>query len=175
MKFDIPTNLLTRTTPKIHKDWTTWEKKNFNIHRGLIEWDAPRVDSIHTLAEQIRLGVREEFKPGWFRGFGFGTILHFREVPSDFAEICQHIDTRNNKNGVWQWAVVVLQEDKTAIAIHTWLNGYLRPVYDSLVTQLEQNGFQCHASDAEVDALIAQLKKIADTCRMIRRLGNLIT
>ena len=175
MKFDIPTKLLTRKAAKAHSDWTIWEKKNFNIHRGLIGLNAPRIDSIHSLAEQIRLGVREEFKPNWFRGFGFGTIIRFNEVPSDFAEICKHIDTRNKKNGVWQWAVVVLQEDKVAIAIHTWLHGYLRPVYDSILQQLEQDGYHCHASDAEVDVLIARLKKIADACRMIQRVAGVIT
>jgi hypothetical protein len=175
MKIDIPANLLTRKAPKAHSDWAIWEKKNLNIHRGLIGLNAPRIDSIHSLAEQIRLGVREEFKPNWFRGFGFGTIIGFKEVPSDFAEICQHIDTRNKKNGVWQWAVVVLQEDKVAIAIHTWLHGYLRPVYDSILQQLEQSGYQCHASDAEVDVLVTRLQKIADACRMIQRVAGVIT
>jgi hypothetical protein len=175
MKFEIPTRLLIRTPPKVHSDWVIWEKKNFNIHRGLIELNAPRIDSIHELAAQIRHGVREEFKPNWFRGFGFGTIIRFNEVPTDFAEICQHIDTRNKKGGVWQWAVVILQEVKIAIAIHTWLHGYLRSVYDSVLQQLEQDGFQCHASDSKVDVLVARLQKIQQACRMIQRVAGAIT
>ncbi|MEZ6064204.1 MAG: hypothetical protein R3B90_00515 [Planctomycetaceae bacterium] len=175
MKFDIPTNLLTPRSPRTHDDWTIWEKKNFNIHRGLIEISVPRVKSIHELAEQIRQGVREEFRPNWFRGFGFGTILRLREVPADFAEICQHIDTRNKQHGVWQWAIVVLEEDQVAIAVHTWLQGYLRPVYDAILVQLEQGGFQCHASDAEVDELIARLRRIADTVRMLQRVAGIAT
>ncbi|MCC6511477.1 MAG: hypothetical protein IT423_20425 [Pirellulaceae bacterium] len=161
--------------PKTHSKWALWEKKNLNIHRGLIGINSPPVKSIHDLARQVREGVRDEFRPNWFRGFGFGTIIRFQEVPSDFSEICQHIDTRNKKGGVWQWAVVCLEEDKVAIAIHTWLHGYLRPVYDSVLEQLAANGYQCHASDAEMDALIAKLQKIADTCRMIQRVAGVIT
>lgn len=71
--------------------------------------------------------------------------------------------------------MVILQEDKVAIAIHTWLHGYLRPVYDSVLQQLEQDGFQCHASDAEVDVLIARLQKIQEACRMIQRVAGVIT
>ena len=175
MNFEISEALITRTKPKVHSDWSTWEKKTFNIHRGLIGLNVPRINSIHDLAAQIRQGVREEFKPNWFRGFGFGTIIHFDEVPSDFAEICQHIDSRNKKGGVWQWAVVILTEDKIAIAIHTWLHGYLRPVYDSVLQQLEQNGFQCHASDAKMDVLIARLQKIHEVCRKIQRVAGVIT
>ncbi|XZE21499.1 hypothetical protein SH449x_001402 [Pirellulaceae bacterium SH449] len=175
MKFEISPKLLTRTKPKVHADWAIWEKKNFNIHRGIIGLNAPKTDSIHQLATQIRQGVREEFKPNWFRGFGFGTIIHFHDVPTDFAEICQHIDTRNKTGGVWQWAVVILQEDKLAIAIHTWLHGYLRPVYDSILQQLEHDGFECHASDAEMDELIAKLQKIQAACRMIQRVAGVVT
>lgn len=175
MKFEIPTNLLKRIPAKTHSDWALWEKKNFNIHRGLIGLNAPRLNSIHELAERIRSGVQEEFRPNWFRGFGFGTIIRLREVPIDFAEICRHIDTRNKKNGVWQWAVIVLEEEQFAVAIHTWLHGYLRPVYDTLLTQLEQNGYQCHSADAEMDVLIARLQKFANACRMIQRVAGVLT
>jgi hypothetical protein len=175
MKLNIPTKLLKVIAPKSHSNWALWEKKNLNIHRGLVALDAPRLKSIHALADEIRTGVREEFNPSWFRGFGFGTIVRLVEVPSDFAEICQYIDTRNKKGGVWQWAVVVLEEDKVAIAIHTWLHGYLRPVYDSVLEQLVESGYQCHASDAEMDVLIARLQKIAKACRMIQRVAGIIT
>lgn len=174
MTFHIAPSLLKSKLPKSHRDWALWEKKNFNIHRGLIEFTAPAVDSIHDLARNVREGVKDEFRPGWFRGFGFGAIIHFKEVPTDFTEICQHVDSRNKSGGVWQWVVACLDEDRAAVAIHTWLHGYLRPVYDSVLQQLEENGYACHATDAEVDALIAKLNQIAKVCRTIRRVGRII-
>lgn len=175
MTFDIPSNLLKPITPKAHANWALWEKKNFNIHRGLIEFTAPDALSIHDLANQVREGVREEFRPGWFRGFGFGAIIHFPKVPADFTEICQHVDTRNKLHGVWQWVVVCLDEEKVALGIHTWLHGYLRPVYDSVLEQLKKDGYNCESVDSEMDALIAKLQQIAKTCRMIRSVGRIIT
>lgn len=175
MKIDINRKLLRQVQSKTHPNWTLWETKNLNIHRGLIDFTASGTKSIHDLASQVRNCVRDEFRPNWFRGFGFGTIIRLPEVPTDFSEICEHIDTRNKKGGVWQWAIVCLEEDKIAIAIHTWLHGYLRPVYDSVLEQLTQNGYQCHASDAEVDVLVARLQRIAHVCRMIRRVAGIAT
>ena len=84
--------------------WRFWEKKNFNIHRGIIEWFVDRnFESIDELALRIRSVVKSEFNPGWLRGFGFGTVLHVKKVSKDFVRICDHIDGRNRLEGVWQW------------------------------------------------------------------------
>jgi hypothetical protein len=171
--FSIDSRLLKPITPRYRHDWTLWQKKNFNIHRGLIEFAAKQVSSIDDLAGEVREGVRTEFHPGWLRGFGFGAIIHFKEVPSDFPNICRHVDTRNKRHGVWQWLIACLDEDKVSVAIHTWLHGYLRPAYDSVLQQLTESGYGCHAADAEVDVLIAKLNRIAVTCRLIRSIAGI--
>jgi len=173
--FQIAPSLLKPKLPRTRLRWALWEKKNLNLHRGLIEFTALHVDSIHDLAREAREGVHDEFRPGWFRGFGFGTIIHFHKVPSDFAEICQHVDTRNKRHGVWQWTVACLDEEKVAVAIHTWLNGYLRPVYDSVLQQLDESGYKCHPADAEVDVLVTRLQQIAKTCHAIRRVSGVVS
>lgn len=175
MTFIIDPRLLKPTTPQHRLDWTLWQKKNLNIHRGLIEFTAPPVNSIDDLASEVREGVREEFRPGWLRGFGFGTIIHFNEVPSDFTQICQHVDGRNKRHGVWQWIIACLDQDRVAVGIHTWLHGYLRPAYDSVLHQLDERGYDFHASDAEVDILFVQLQRIAQTCRIIQGVAGIVT
>ena len=175
MTFIIDPALLTPITPRHLADWSLWQKKNLNIHRGLVEFTASRVDSIDDLARQVREGVRAEFRPGWLRGFGFGAIIHFNEMPSDFTNICQHVDTRNKRHGVWQWLIACLDEEKVAIAIHTWLHGYLRQTYDSVLLQLDEMGYECHATDADVDVLIVRLQQIAQTCRMLQGVGGIVT
>ena len=71
--------------------------------------------------------------------------------------------------------IVCLDDDKVAVAIHTWLHGYLRPVYDSVLQQLTESGYQCYATDAEVDVLIANLRRIMGTCHMIQRIAGIVT
>jgi hypothetical protein len=170
----IDEKLLKPKAPERQRDWKLWQKKSFNIHRGLIEFAAKRGRTLEDTARLVREGVRAEFRPGWFRGFGFGAIIHFEELPRDFTEICHYVDTRNKRHGVWQWVIACLDEDKVAVAVHTWLHGYLRPVYDSVLQQLAASGYECSASDSEVDALIATLARIAKVGRIIRRAGGLL-
>ena len=153
------------------KDWNVWEKKSLGTHRGVIDWPTAPPVPIDVLASRVREGVKREFKPGWFRGFGFGTILHFNTAPADFTKICGHIDRRNRIHGVWQWAIVQFDKDKVALGIHTWQHGYLRPVYESILEQLAARGYQCHSVDAEVDPLIETLRKIGSVCHTVGGIG----
>lgn len=175
MSIEIDPKLLTAKESVDGEKWQTWEKKNFNIHRGVVEWYVDEgFQSIDEIALRIREEIKAQFRPGWFRGFGFGTILHFTEIPADFSNICAHIDTRNKKHGVWQWAVACFDEDKRAFGIHTWLHGYLRPVYDSVLSQLESRGYECESVDADVDKLFVVLGKISRVCKAVKIIGGQI-
>jgi hypothetical protein len=176
METTMDPKLLTPMVPKCEATWHLWEKKNFNIHRGVIEWSLDEdFKSINEIALRIREGVKTEFRPGWLRGFGFGTVLHFKAVSEDFVQICDHVDTRNKKNGVWQWAILQFDDDKVAVGVHTWLHGYLRPVYDSILVQLEHDGYECMSADAEVDKLIATLMKVQRVCRPLQMAAGIVT
>jgi len=170
----IDEGLLKLRKPCIEKCWRIWEKSSFNIHRGVIEWADTPCAPVDDIAKRIRAGVNSEFKPGWLRGFAFGTILHLNSAPTDFCEICQHIDRRNKAAGVWQWAVVVFDQDRVALGIHTWMHGFLRPVYESVLNQLASQGYQCHSVDAEIDPLIDTLRKIGKVCHAIEGIGGVI-
>lgn len=165
MNISIDPKLLKPKPSAAEPTWRLWEKKNLNMHRGIIEWFVdPEVKSMDELALQVRRVVKSEFSPGWLRGFGFGTVLHVKNVSEDFAQICDHIDRRNTLKGVWQWAIVLFDDDKVAIGIHTWLHGYLRPVFDSIIQILEEDDYECKTSDADVDKLIATISKIHTVC-----------
>jgi hypothetical protein len=165
--------LLKPKTPVLEKDWRLWEKKSLNIHRGVIDWAiSSSYGSIDEIADRIRQGVVTEFNPRRFRGFGFGTILHLKVAPRDFVKICDHIDTRNKRNGVWQWAIVCFDEDQVAIGIHTWLHGYLRPIYESALQELALRGYECQSSDAEIDQLFVTLAKIGKVCHALHAISG---
>lgn len=170
----IDEGLLRPKRPVGEAAWRIWEKKTLNIHRGLIEWPDTPSAPVDAIACRIRASVRSEFRPDWFRGFGFGTILHLSTATPDFCEICRHIDRRNKTNGVWQWAVVQFDHDNVALGIHTWLHGYLRPVYESVLHQLASQGYQCHSVEAEMDPLIEKLRKIAKVCHAIQAVTGVI-
>ena len=156
--------------------WNLWEKKNFNIHRGLIEWTPePSVASMEQIATTIRQTVKQEFRPGWLRGFGFGAIVHLASIPNDLPAIIKFVDKRNKAGGVWQWLVLCFDNEKVALGVHTWLQGYLRPVYDSLLQQFETLGYRCDSTDVEIDALQAHLQKIAKYGRAFHLAAGLIS
>ena len=146
--------------------WRAWEKKSLNIHRGVIEWHVDTPRPMNEIAASVREGVKLDFGPGFLggllRGFGFGAILHLRQMPSDFAQICPHIDRRNKSRGVWQWVIVCFDEDQVAIGLHTWMHGYLRPVYDEVLAQCAAAGYLCTSEDAQMDRLNAALQKFSD-------------
>lgn len=174
MTLAIDDTLLRSIAPKHRSDWRLWQKKSFNIHRGIIELTARDIPSIDDLASDIRSGVRKEFRPGWLRGFGFGTVIHFRNMPADFTSICEHVDTRNKRHGVWQWMVACVDTDRIAIGIHTWLHGYLRPVYESILQQLEADNYECMSIDADIDEIIAGLQRFAARCRVFQGVAGVV-
>ena len=176
MKPAVDPQLLNHKTPMSESTWRLWEKKNLNIHRGVLEWTIDKkFESVNDIASSIRAGVKTEFKPGWLRGFGFGTVLHLDSVSPDFAQICDHIDTRNKKNGVWQWAILQFDDDKVAVGVHTWLHGYLRPIYDSHLQKLRAAGYECESTDAKIDELINTLQKICRACSLFDNVAGLVT
>lgn len=175
MEATIDPTLLKPKQPVSEEAWRLWEKKNFNLHRGVIEWTVDEeFESVHHLALRVREGVRTEFKPGWLRGFGFGTVLHVTSLSADFTEICGHIDTRNKKYGVWQWTILQFDDEKVALGLHTWLHGYLRPVYNSVLEQLAREGYEIQSADAQVDELVATLRKIKRACSPVQMVAELL-
>jgi hypothetical protein len=167
MVLKIEEKLLKPRAAVYEKDWRVWEKKSLNIHRGVLDWPSiPYVD-IDVIARRVREGVKREFKPGWFRGFGFGAILHLKAAPGDLTRICDHIDRRNKTAGVWQWAILQFKNENVALGVHTWLHGYLRPVYESVLDQLRSQGCECHSVEAEIDPLIKTLGRIAKICHLV--------
>ncbi len=169
-------NKLLRLIPSTYEPtWRLLQKKSLNIHRGVIECSfGDDFISINELAGRIRTSVKKEFNPSWLRSFGFGAVIHMKTMTEDFLQICHHIDTKNKKDGVWQWAIIIFDDDKVAVGIHTWLHGYLRPVYDSLMVQLMEKNFECQSTDAKIDTLLETLGNVQTKCKAIENLDRLI-
>lgn len=175
METQIDPALLKPKYATVRLDWRLWEKKNLNIHRGVLEWCIEdKLASVDDLAAQVRSGVRSEFKPSWWRGFGFGAVLRMQSATVDFANICNHVDTRNRDNSVWQWAIIQFDDDKIALGVHTWMHGYLRPVYDSLLLNLKVAGYHCKSVDTDIDKLIKVLMELQKYSRVLKGIEFLL-
>ncbi|MBN1911299.1 MAG: hypothetical protein JW818_16265 [Pirellulales bacterium] len=161
--FHIDPKLLKKKNAQAEFRWRLWEKKNLNIHRAVIEWVVPdSFKSIDDVAVRVRKGVCEEFRPGRFRGLGFGAILYFDKQPPGFYRFDEHIDRRQRSREIWQWVIAIIEKDRLAVGVHTWLPGYLRPVYDSILAQLSAAGFECHAADTGKDTFIENSERVQE-------------
>lgn len=142
-----------------------WEHRTLNRHCGVVELQASnRFSSPDGVGQLVRGMVKHEFRPAWFRGFAFGTVIHFTGTASGFRDIDRFhrlIDCRNKSAGVWQWMVICFERDKTAIGIHTWMkHTYLHPIYESVLRQFDAAGYKCDAFYVETPQLFANAEKL---------------
>lgn len=153
MTLSISTELLDKTSPKTQgEELFLWRRKTLNIYRGVIETSCSTNDPA-TVSEKIRTLVKEEFDPGSFIPFAFGTVLHFESEAPPSEIMASFIDTRARSEGTWQWLVVTNGTTKRAYGVHTWMEGYLTPVYLQILKDLENSGYACSNSAREPERL----------------------
>lgn len=141
--------------------WRLWQYKSLNIHRGVIHWNATSIRcTLPEIRNQVRTVVREQFRPSWWRGFGFGAVVSLDHLDESFESVSDLVDVRNNTKGVWQWIVLHFPALQAAAGVCTWTEGYLTPVYRDLLFALEESGFACESYQKDMDALMKALVAI---------------
>jgi hypothetical protein len=150
--------------------WQLWQYKSFNMHRGVIHWDATSTTcTFADIRDQVRTAVLAQYRPSWWRGFAFGVIVSLNHLDESFQGIDELVDVRNNSKGTWQWIVLHFPTLKTATGIQTWTDGYLAPVYNDLLAALQTSGFTCETHRKDMDALMKSLFAIQRILRAARR------
>jgi hypothetical protein len=133
---------LTKLNVDFGKKLSIWEHKTFNIHRAVVYWDASNLQpTIDDIRNDIRTLIKDNFKVRFWRGFGFGSITELSELPDDIGNFEKCVDQRDNRNGTWQWAVIIGNNSKKYLSNHTWAKGYLTPVYESLLNYIQSSGY----------------------------------
>lgn len=145
------------------RGWTFWELRNINMHRvvGLLRADAPIAD-VGTLDTTLRGVLGRTFKRAWWRGIAYGVVADvgsFSATPDDLKVL---VDGRENTKGTMQWVVLVDGQAHTATGVHTWLEGYLGPVYRAVLQALADQGYQVNSIMKEKDGLMRVLTAVAD-------------
>lgn len=119
-----------------------WQHKTANIFRGVLELDCSD-RSAAEISDLVLRTVKLEYDPGMIVPFAFGTVLRTRAAAPDERELEQLVDDRSRNRGTWQWIVLVHEPANKALGIHMWASGYLTPVFDAILSDLERQGFAC--------------------------------
>jgi hypothetical protein len=140
--------------------WHFWERRNLNLHRVVGLWSrppAPRAEESDSLPVRAALG--RHFRRSWWRGLAFGVIVESDEVLLGPEASKELIDGRENAAGTWQWLVQVAPARKVVVGVHTWIEGFLSPLYRGLLDGLARE-YQVVSLRKDRDGLMRLLTSV---------------
>lgn len=143
--------------------WTFWELRTLNRHRvvGLVTEhrvfkDAP------DLGTEIREVVSRHFRVAWWRGMAYGVAADVPTIGLKAQDLTALVDVRDNSRGTLQWVVLAAGDAHAAVGVHTWIEGYLSPVYQSILQRLTVAGYRVATAVRQKDGLMRFLAAAAD-------------
>ncbi len=153
--------------------WTFWELRTLNMHRvvGLLNEYRQFADA-HDLGAEIRGVVSRNFKSSWWRGMAYGVVAEVAAISLRPDDLKMLVDVRENSKGTLQWVILVASDARVALGVHTWIEGYLSPVYRRILQALTETGYQVASAKREKDGLMKFLTGVADLNVALRSLGT---
>lgn len=152
--------------------WVFWELRNLNIHRvvGLAS-EYRQFAGARDLEAEIRGVLARNFKRAWWRGIAYGVVAEVSGVSLLPDDLKMLIDIRENRKGTLQWVILVASHVQTALGVHTWVEGYLSPVYRGILQAMAGKGYQVASVKREKDGLMRFITAVADVDVAIQSLG----
>jgi hypothetical protein len=143
--------------------WTFWERRTVNVHRvvGLARADRPFAN-VQALDAELRGVFARDFKRAWWRGIAYGVLANVGALPFTQDDLKVLVDAYENPKGTMQWVVLVAGDSREATGVHTWIEGYLSPVYRSVLQSLHERGYQVASVRKEKDGLLRVLTGVAN-------------
>ena len=143
--------------------WTFWELRTLNIHRvvGSLREHRPFADA-HDLEGEIRSAVARNFKRSWWRGMAYGVVAEAAATSLSPDDLKLLVDIRENADGTLQWVILVADNSRAAVGVHMWMEGYLSPVYRSILQALTGLGYHVATTIQGKDGLMKSLTAGAD-------------
>jgi len=147
----------------LEPSWTFWERRTLNIHRvvGLSRTDL-RVTDARTLDAQLRATFARNFKRAWWRGIAYGAIVNVGTLALTPDDLKILVDEYENNKGTMQWVILLAGDARKATGVHTWIEGFLSPVYRAVLQSLSDNGYQIESVMKEKNGLMRFLTAVAD-------------
>jgi hypothetical protein len=154
-------------------DWMFWELRTLNMHRvvGLAR-EGRQFTDVHDLEDEIRGVLTRNFKRAWWRGIAYGVVVEVSAISLRTEDLKRLVDIRENEKGTLQWVILVGSNPGTAVGVHTWIEGYLSPVYRSILQALSAKGYRIASIEREKDGLMKFLTAVADVDAVIQSLGT---
>ena len=143
--------------------WTFWELRTLNLHRvvGLLN-DYQQFADAHDFEAAIRGVVPRKFKPSWWRGMAYGVVAEMAAISLSPDDLKMLVDVRENAKGTLQWVILLASDARLALGVHTWIEGYLSPVYRDVLQGLTEADYQVVSVKKEKDGLMKFLTAGAD-------------
>jgi hypothetical protein len=152
--------------------WSFWELRNINMHRvvGLANEYRQFADA-SDLETEIRGVLTRNFKRAWWRGIACGVVMEVSGISLPVDDLKTLVDVREISKGTLQWVILLASHAQTALGVHTWIEGYLSPVYRDILQGLATNGYQVTSAKREQDGLMRFLTGVANADVAIQSLG----
>src|SRR5215469_793625 len=154
-------------------NWRFWELRNINMHRvvGLATENRQFTD-VSDLGQEIRAVLQKNFKCAWWRGIAYGVVMELSAISLAADDLKMLVDIRDNPKGDLQWVVLVSSDVRTVLGVHTWIEGFLSPVYRDVLQTLAAGGYHVASIMREKDGLLKFLTAVADVDVAIQSLGT---
>jgi hypothetical protein len=145
------------------RNWIFWERRTVNIHRvvGLLRTEQPFAD-VRALDAELRGVLARNFTRAWWRGIGYGIVARIPPLAASPDQLQILVDGRENPKGTMQWVILADGESREVTAVHTWMEGFLSPVYRSVLSGLQARGLKISSVRKEKDGLMRVLTAVAD-------------
>jgi hypothetical protein len=153
--------------------WTFWELRNINIHRVVgFATEYRQFAGASDLGQEIRTVLERNFKRAWLRGIAYGVVMEVSAISLRADDLKLLVDVRENEKGDLQWVILVATDVQTALGVHTWIEGYLSPVYRDVLQALAAKRYHVASLKREKDGLMKFLTAVADVDVAIQSLGT---
>jgi hypothetical protein len=143
--------------------WTFWERRTLNIHRvvGLSRADRRFTDA-RALDTELRATFARNFTRAWWRGIAYGAVVNVGTLTLTPDDLKILVDEYENEKGTMQWVILLTGDAPKATGVHTWIEGFLSPVYRSVLQALSDSGYQIESVMKEKNGLMRFLTAVAD-------------
>jgi hypothetical protein len=125
----------------------------------------------HGLEAEIRGVVARNFKRSWWRGMAYGVVAQVAAISLSPDDLKVLVDVRENQKGTLQWVILVANDARSALGVHTWMEAYLSPVYRGTLQALADTGCKVASARKGKDGLMKFLTAGADLDVALHSLG----
>jgi hypothetical protein len=146
----------------VEPGWSFWELQNLSMHRvvGLLKPFRQFTDP-SDLERDVRSSIAGHFKRAWWRGMAYGVVVESASMQT-LDGMLEIVDLRDKRKGTLQWVIVLAPGAEVAIGVHTWIEGYLSPVFRGILEVLESQDYDVTRLTRPKDGLMGIIAEVAD-------------